>query len=115
VPGPVATAIEGAVGEALENVRRHAGTGAATVRLDAVGTGVRVTVADAGAGFAPAAVPQSRHGLVLSVRERLARAGGRAQVHSVPGAGHRGRTGVAAWMTSRWARCCCAGCARPSR
>ncbi len=87
VPGPVATAIGGAVGEALENVRRHAGTGAATVRLDAGGDRVRVTVADSGAGFAPAAVPASRHGLVLSVRERLARAGGRAQVHSVPGAG----------------------------
>ena len=87
VPGEVATAFGGAVGEALENVRRHAGTGRAVLRLTRAGSTIRVTVSDSGAGFSPAAVPDSRHGLVLSIRERMARAGGRAVVRSAPGVG----------------------------
>jgi hypothetical protein len=87
VPGAVAVAFEGAVGEALENVRRHAGTGRAVVRLlDSAGV-VRVTVSDSGAGFEADEVPDSRHGLALSVRERMARAGARARIRSRPGAG----------------------------
>jgi signal transduction histidine kinase len=80
-------AIEGAVGEALENVRRHAGTDRAVVRLVESPGRVVVTVSDSGAGFDLTAVPASRHGLVLSVRERMARAGGRAEVRSAPGIG----------------------------
>jgi hypothetical protein len=87
VPGAVGVAIEGAVGEALENVRRHSGTGRAVVRLVEEPGCVVVTVSDAGRGFDPAAVPATRHGLVLSVRERMARAGGRAEVRSAPGIG----------------------------
>lgn len=90
VPAVVGTAIEGAVGEALENVRRHAGAESALVCLRTEAGGrVVVTVADDGCGFAPADVPSSRHGLVLSIRERLARAGGRASIVSAPGAGTR--------------------------
>lgn len=88
VPGSVGVAVAGAVGEALENVRRHAGTGRAVVRLVEEADGlVRVTVSDSGAGFDPDAVPANRHGLVLSVRERMARVGGRADVRSAPGVG----------------------------
>jgi signal transduction histidine kinase len=87
VPTPVGVAIEGAVGEALENVRRHARTDRALVRLVESPGRVLVTVSDSGAGFEPAAVPSSRHGLVLSIRERMARAGGRAEIRSEPGVG----------------------------
>jgi signal transduction histidine kinase len=87
VPGPVGQAVEGAVGEALENVRRHAGTGRADLRLTGTADRVRVTVSDRGAGFAPSAVPQSRYGVALSIRERMARVGGSAEVDSAPGAG----------------------------
>jgi hypothetical protein len=87
VPAAVGVAVEGAVGEALENVRRHSGTDRAVVRLVTEPERVVVTVSDSGRGFDPAAVPASRHGLVLSVRERMARAGGRAQVRSSPGIG----------------------------
>jgi signal transduction histidine kinase len=87
VPAAVGVAIEGAVGEALENVRRHSGTDRAVVRLvEEVGRTV-VTVSDSGRGFDPSGVPATRHGLVLSVRERMARAGGRAEVRSAPGIG----------------------------
>lgn len=87
VPAVVGTAIQGAVGEALENVRRHAGTSNATVRLRGDDRRVVVTVLDTGRGFSPPDVPASRYGLVLSIRERMARAGGRATVESAPGAG----------------------------
>jgi signal transduction histidine kinase len=87
VPAVVGKAVEGAVGEALENVRRHSGTDRAVVRLLAEPARVVVTVSDSGRGFDPATVPASRHGLVLSVRERMARAGGRAEVRSAPGVG----------------------------
>ncbi|MCO1659990.1 sensor histidine kinase [Pseudonocardia humida] len=87
VPGPVGQAVEGAVGEALENVRRHAGTGRAALALTGVVDRLVVTVSDRGAGFAPSAVPRSRHGLVLSIRERMARVGGSADIRSAPGSG----------------------------
>lgn len=87
VPNLVGVAIEGAVGEALENVRRHARTDRAVVRLVESPGRVQVTVSDSGAGFVPAAVPSSRHGLVLSIRERMARVGGRAEIRSAPGVG----------------------------
>jgi len=87
VPGPVGQAVEGAVGEALENVRRHAGTGCADLRLTGGADRLVVTVSDQGAGFALSAVPLSRHGLVLSIRERMARVGGSADVRSAPGSG----------------------------
>lgn len=87
VPGSVGVAVAGAVGEALENVRRHAGTGRAVVRLLETDGRVLVTVSDSGAGFTPDAVPTNRHGLALSIRERMARVGGRADIRSAPGVG----------------------------
>ncbi|MCB5163378.1 hypothetical protein LG634_00730 [Streptomyces bambusae] len=102
VPGPVAAALAAAVTEALNNVRRHAGTGHAY--LTATGTGpdgaVRVTVVDRGAGFDPAAAPAGTGasapagtctgtGLRRSIHVRLAAAGGRSEVDSAPGEGTR--------------------------
>jgi hypothetical protein len=86
VPAAVASALAGAVAEALENVRRHAGTGAATLVLLA-GTGVEVVIADTGRGFDPAQVGSSRLGLAWSVHDRMHAVGGRAAVESSPGRG----------------------------
>ena len=44
-------------------------------------------VSDTGVGFDPAAVPQERLGLRVSIRERVATVGGAVQVQSVPGGG----------------------------
>lgn len=96
VPAAVAVAVEGAVGEALENVRRHAGVAAAAVRAERTGSGVRVTVTDTGRGFDPATVTGGRGGLVVSVRERMDAAGGRAGVESTPSTGTR--------VTMKWPR-----------
>jgi hypothetical protein len=87
VPSPVADAVAGAAAEALENVRRHAGTGAATLtlRVDRGGSGaVVVEVADRGRGFEPADVAPHRFGLARSVHERMNAVGGVAEVESAP-------------------------------
>ncbi|MFD9574206.1 ATP-binding protein [Streptomyces sp. NPDC059982] len=91
VPREVADALAAAVGEALNNVRAHAGTGAAF--LTAIGTGgggLVVTVVDRGAGFDPGrAAEAAGTGLRRSVHARTAGIGAAAEVESVPGEGTR--------------------------
>jgi signal transduction histidine kinase len=94
-PAPVAAtaaaAICRSVGEALRNVARHAGVPHATV-LAAYGDGrVVVEVVDDGRGFDPGAVPAHRHGIALSLVDRMAAVGGRAAVTARPGQGTRVR------------------------
>jgi hypothetical protein len=85
VPAAIAQAFAGATAEALENVARHAGTGAACVELDADDERVTVTITDTGRGFDPAAVPANRFGLRESITGELERAGGRARIRSGKG------------------------------
>ena len=87
VPSAVAVALCGALGEALENVRRHAGTGVARVAVRADDGRVEVLVTDEGRGFDPAAVGSQRLGLAWSVHDRVESVGGRAEVGSAPGRG----------------------------
>ncbi len=87
VPFDVAGAFAGAVGEALNNVRRHAGTDRATVHVAEDGPVVRVEVADKGRGFAAGSGSPLGRGLRESVHGRMARIGGTAAVTSADGAG----------------------------
>jgi signal transduction histidine kinase len=104
VPGDAAAALGAAVTEALNNVRVHAGTGRAYLTAVGRGGGVVVTVVDRGAGFdagagddaVPSPGPDAGAGdrargtgLRRSVYGRMAAAGGRAGVESVPGEGTR--------------------------
>lgn len=89
VPPATAAALADATREALNNVRRHAGTGYAF--LTAAGSddgGIVITVVDRGTGF-----DLGNHvpglGLRLSVYARMTEAGGRASVDSAPGEGAR--------------------------
>jgi Histidine kinase-, DNA gyrase B-, and HSP90-like ATPase len=85
LPSTVAAAFAGAVAEALENVHRHAGTGAATLAVHGGDAGtVVVEVGDRGRGFDARAVPPRRFGLVRSVHDRMEAVGGRADVESTP-------------------------------
>ena len=90
-PAAVVRAVAGAAAEALENVARHAGVGTARVEVRRVSTTsssvLEVAVADDGAGFHPGRVGVHRFGLALSVRDRMAAAGGHAVVESAPGRG----------------------------
>jgi signal transduction histidine kinase len=79
------------LGEALENVRRHADASAVAVGLRAVDAGVELEVADDGRGldpgvFGPDGAPQrGRYGIV-GMRERAERLGGRLTVErAAPG------------------------------
>ncbi|MFF5970519.1 sensor histidine kinase [Streptomyces sp. NPDC012769] len=94
VPPEVAAAFADATREALNNVRRHAGTGHAYVTATggAEGpdgrAGAVVTIVDRGPGFDPGS-GESGFGLRRSVRGRLAEVGGRAVVDTAPGDGVR--------------------------
>jgi signal transduction histidine kinase len=92
LPAAAVHAIRGAVGAALDNVRRHAGERAtAWVLLEDEPERVTVTVRDDGVGMAPGrleeAARQGRLGVQASVRGRLADVGGSVAVHSAPGQG----------------------------
>jgi len=81
-------ALLGAAREALQNAARHAGE-AGPIRLYAEvrERRVEVFVRDRGPGFDPAAVPADRQGVRESIIGRMRRAGGSADVRSVPGGG----------------------------
>ncbi|TMR24443.1 hypothetical protein ETD86_04755 [Nonomuraea turkmeniaca] len=87
LPFGVARAIADAAGEALTNVRRHAGTTRATVRLHGDARTLRLDIADQGKGFSPADVPDTRRGLRESVHGRMKRVGGTATITSTEGEG----------------------------
>lgn len=92
LPEAVAHALAAATGEALDNVRRHAGADArAWVLLEDEGTAVAVSVRDNGAGFAAdrlgRAAREGRLGVAQSIIGRLRHVGGTASVTSAPGEG----------------------------
>jgi signal transduction histidine kinase len=92
LPATAVAALAGATGEALGNVRTHAGPGArAWVLVEDEPDAVTVTVRDDGAGFAPgrldAARAQGRLGVQMSICGRIEEAGGRVSITGQPGEG----------------------------
>ncbi len=92
LPVNVAEAVYSAAVQAMVNSLQHAGgeevRRSVTVRGGGEhGAAVRVVVADDGRGFDADEVPAERLGLRVSIRERLAKVGGRATVVSAPGEG----------------------------
>ena len=80
--------------EALVNAAKHSGATAADLYTEVTPERVSVFVRDRGKGFDPETVPDDRRGLRDSVRGRLTRLGGTAEVRSAPGRG------------PRWSWCC---------
>jgi signal transduction histidine kinase len=76
-----------ALGECLENVRRHSGVSEAHVTVTDDETTVRALVTDNGVGFVPAGVPDSKLGYRESIVGRLSEVGGNARVFSAEGSG----------------------------
>lgn len=92
LPAAAAAAVAEAVGEALANVRRHAGPGArAWLLVEDEAAAVTVTVRDDGAGFAGGRLEEAaaigRLGVAQSIRGRVESLGGVATVTSEPGRG----------------------------
>lgn len=79
-------ALVDAVREALTNVAKHSGTMTADVCVSVDDRTVVVLVSDRGRGYDPSIVKQ-RVGQSDSLRRRMADAGGRADIRSVPGGG----------------------------
>lgn len=72
--------------EALGNVVKHSGAARATVRMEAAGDQVRLTVSDDGRGFDPER--SAGRGLGLAgMRERVRSIGGTVRITSAPGRG----------------------------
>lgn len=95
IPAPVARAAVDVVHEAVVNVLRHAGAGAACeVAVAWTPSGLRLEVVDDGAGFDTSRIPVGRHGIDHSIVGRMREAGGTARVISAPG---RGTRVVAEW------------------
>ncbi|MFD1545780.1 sensor histidine kinase [Nonomuraea guangzhouensis] len=91
VPEPtreVTAAFTGAVREALNNARRHAGVAVASVRFSCSHGLIRITIRDKGHGFDPATTTQG-FGLTGSIHQRIAAVGGTTEIWSKPGRGTR--------------------------
>ncbi|HEY1621511.1 MAG TPA: DUF5931 domain-containing protein [Streptosporangiaceae bacterium] len=89
---PAAEVLSAASAAALDNVRRHAGSGArAWILVEDTGASVRVSIRDDGHGFAAGRLAQAaaagRLGVSQSIVGRVRAAGGTASVTSVPGEG----------------------------
>jgi signal transduction histidine kinase len=80
-------ALVAAAREAMVNAAKFGGGSTVDVYAEALDGEIQVYVRDRGPGFAPAEVPADRRGVRESIVGRMARHGGRAEVHSAPGAG----------------------------
>ncbi|ROQ07391.1 MULTISPECIES: sensor histidine kinase [unclassified Curtobacterium] len=87
LPSHVLDAFLLALGECLENVRRHAGVGEAHVTIVHDNDMVRAMVTDSGVGFDLTTVSAERLGFKESVVSRLREVGGDAKLFSAPGSG----------------------------
>ncbi|QWS34168.1 sensor histidine kinase [Curtobacterium aetherium] len=90
MPSSAADALASATLQAAVNSVQHAGSDVTRwVTVESDGPTVRVELADDGVGFDPGTVPSERLGVRRSILERMAAAGGVADVVTAPGAGTR--------------------------
>ncbi len=80
-------ALVGAGREAAVNAAKWSGAPAVSVFVEVEPAQVSLYVRDRGVGFEPDAVAEDRRGLAESIRGRMARHGGSAEVRSSPGTG----------------------------
>ncbi|APT84100.1 hypothetical protein CAQU_02335 [Corynebacterium aquilae DSM 44791] len=80
-------ALTGAARESLVNVAKHAGVDKADLFVENFGGQVEIFIRDRGAGFDVDAVPEDRHGVAQSIRQRVESVGGGVRITSAPGRG----------------------------
>jgi signal transduction histidine kinase len=71
----------------MVNAAKFGGGSTVDVYAEALDGAIQVFVRDRGPGFGRAEVPADRRGVRDSIVGRMARHGGRAEIHSAPGAG----------------------------
>ena len=86
-PDERVVALVDAAGEAAVNAARHSGADHISVYVEAEPDQVTAFVRDEGKGFDPDTVPGDRRGIADSIRGRMERHGGSAQIHTGPGEG----------------------------
>lgn len=89
MPLSVADAVYSAAVQSMVNSLQHAGGDVerwVTIH-GRTGGGIEVEIGDRGAGFDVESIPTERLGVRVSILERLATAGGRAEIESRPGSG----------------------------
>ena len=84
---PHLAALVAAAREAMVNAAKHAGVAEVSVYAEIENGTASVFVRDRGKGFDPDAVGADRRGLAQSIRGRMDRHGGSADVRSAPGSG----------------------------
>jgi len=90
IPSPIKVAVFRIVQEACGNACKHAAARRLSVHLDTDAEGIRLEIADDGAGFDPASVKRSARGFGLaSMRERALMTNGRLTISSKRGQGSR--------------------------
>jgi PAS domain S-box-containing protein len=89
IPKNVALCLYRVAQEALRNVARHAGAARASVTLAGAGDGITLTVEDQGRGFDPSMVEGKRGLGLISMKERVAAAGGFLTIKTRPKVGTR--------------------------
>lgn len=93
IPAGPGRAVVGAVSETLANIRRHAATDLAMIKVTGTPEGFGIEIRDRGRGFDPDAVPATRRGVRESIVGRLEAVGGSAEIVSAPGRGTTVRMG----------------------
>jgi signal transduction histidine kinase len=71
----------------MVNAAKFGGGSTVDVYAEALDGEIQVFVRDRGPGFRPDELPADRRGVRESIVGRMARHGGRAEIHSAPGAG----------------------------
>lgn len=90
IPAQAADAVSSAAIQAMVNSIQHAGNDGVSRWVSVRGiplAGIQVVIGDAGGGFDLDSVPSERLGVRVSILERVAGAGGIAEVDSAPGQG----------------------------
>ena len=80
-------ALVAAAREAMVNAAKFGGGSTVDVYAEALDGEIQVYVRDRGPGFSPADLPADRRGVRESIVGRMARHGGKGEIHSAPGAG----------------------------
>lgn len=80
-------ALVAAASEAMVNAAKHSGAERVSLYLEVEGEQATVYVTDQGKGFDPEAIAGDRRGIVHSIRRRMEKAGGEADIDSEPGEG----------------------------
>jgi signal transduction histidine kinase len=87
---PTDDRIEGmiaAAGEAMVNASRHSGAARVSVYVEADAERIEAWITDQGRGFDPTGVSSDRRGIADSIRGRMERIGGSAEIVSNDGEG----------------------------